>query len=146
LEDFWLYKKHRRNVEYTSLNSKELIQIIDSKTLFKYCDSEDNSYNAMFDWSIIKPSFGFFFDFENNETIIKERLGNSELNNTSYIYIETLTNIPIIKTKTDYFIKNWLDFVSANTGMGSFCITEDFKLLMEFTDDYKYFLLSNFSI
>lgn len=146
MKDFWLLKKHRHEIEYIDFSSNTFRQKIDAETSFKLSRSKSNLYNFSFDWFEINPSFGFFYDFENNESAIKKRLEQSKLIDSTYIYIETLSNIPIIKTKIEYFIRNWFDFVNANAGMGSFCITDDYKLLMEFTDDCKYFLFSNFPI
>jgi hypothetical protein len=146
MRNFWLYDKHKKEVEYTELDSKVLRFKIDSGTNFKFDTSDNNPYNALFDWDRIKPSYSFFFDFDNNEDIIRRQLSESKLKNSSFIYIETLSDIPILRTRTEYFIANWIDFIDANAGQGSICITDDFKLLMEFTDDRKYYLFSNFLI
>lgn len=146
MRNFWLYDKHKKEVEYTELDSKALRFKINSDTKFKFRTSDNNPYNTLFDWDRIKPSYNFFFDFDNNEDIIKKQLSESKLKSSSFVYIETLSDIPIIRTRTEYFIANWIDFVAANAGQGSICITDDFKLLMEFTDDFKYYLFSNFII
>lgn len=146
MEDFWLYNKHQKQIEFTEFNSNELHSKIDSDTEFKLFRSDQNEFNTLFDWDYIKPSYSFFFDFDNNDDYIKKKLRESKLKNSSFVYIETLSDVPIIRTSTEYFIANWVDFVNANAGQGSICITDDFKLLMEFTDDFKYYLFSNFLI
>ena len=68
------------------------------------------------------------------------------LSNHDYILLDTQFSDPIFRIKTEYFIENWDDFISANNGMGSIVSSEDFSLLMEFTNDHSYQLYSNFSI
>jgi len=144
-ENFWLYRKHKENIAYTDIYPRELLQRIDLETDFKL-DTLENEFNSLFDWKSIQPSYNFFFDFENNNNRIKMALEKSPLNSVGFVYIDTLSNVPIIKTTRQYFIDNWFDFIDANTGQGSFCITSDLKLLMEFTDDRKYHLFSNFNL
>lgn len=146
MKEFWLLEKHRKNIELTEFDSRKFRIKIDCETEFKFKLKGKNYFNSLFDWEMIKPSFGFFYDYENNLKKIRHQLRLSDLNVHSFIYVETLSNIPIIKTTNHYFIENWFDFVNANAGQGLICITSDFKLLMEFTDDYKQYLFSNFKI
>lgn len=144
-ENFWLYKKHKNNIEYTDFYSDELLQRIKLNTHFKL-DSGENEYNSLFDWKNIKPSYNFFFDFDGNDIAVRDALKKSQLNTSGFIYVDTQSDVPVIKTSREYFIENWIDFIDANTGQGSVCITSDFKLLLEFTDDMEYHLFSNFEI
>jgi hypothetical protein len=144
-ENFWLYKKHKENIEYTDFYPNELTDRIKLNTQFKLASLE-NDYNTLFDWKGIKPCYNFFFDFDGNDIAVRDSLRKSQLNSSGFIYIETQSDVPIIKTSKQYFIENWIDFINANTGQGSFCITSDFKLLLEFTDDRKYHVFSNFFV
>ncbi len=116
-----------------------------SNTHFKL-ESLGNDYNSLFDWKNIEPCYSFFFDFDGNDMAVRDALKKSELNSPGFIYIDAQSDVPVVKTTRQYFIENWIDFIDANTGQGSICITSDFKLLMEFTDDMEYHLFSNFKI
>jgi hypothetical protein len=52
----------------------------------------------------------------------------------------------VIKIKTSDFIANWEEFNLATGGQGLILATEDGNLFLEFTDDWKYHLNSNFEI
>ncbi|RYG52223.1 MAG: hypothetical protein EOO01_06955 [Chitinophagaceae bacterium] len=143
--EFWLYKKHKDAIEYTDFESTSFRFRINSETQFKL-DMAENAYNSLFAWDRIQPSFNFFYDFPENENRIKELLNSSLLVSTKWLYVETLSTIPILKVSTRYFIEHWIDFVNANAGQGSYCLSEDKRLLLEFTDDSKYHLFSNFPI
>jgi hypothetical protein len=52
---------------------------------------------------------------------------------------------PIIKIKTKEFIENWEEVYNASIE-GMILTTFDGKLVIEFTDDYKFNLNSNFEI
>ena len=60
MRNFWLYDKHKKEIEYTELDSKTLRFKIDSDTKFKFRTSDNNPYNTLFDWDRIKPSYHFF--------------------------------------------------------------------------------------
>jgi hypothetical protein len=73
-------------------------------------------------------------------------LYRSKLIEHDTVLVDTASGIPIIETSALFFIEHWYDFALANHGMGSFVITKDYKLLIEFTDDARYMLYSNFEI
>ncbi|MEO6832355.1 MAG: hypothetical protein ABI378_08075 [Chitinophagaceae bacterium] len=145
MENHWLIKKHRHNIEITTMSSKDFRWKINDETPFEM-DSSENPYNAVFAWEKIVPSYGFFFDFVGIEELLPILLKNSSLQAHKTLLVETGSNVPIIKISTDYFVQHVIDFIDANQGMGSIIISEDLELLMEFTDDYKYYAFSNFSI
>lgn len=69
----------------------------------------------------------------------------SELVKSEYILTWLNWNDPIIKLKTVEFINNWNEVYNASVE-GMVLISLDGKLILEFTDDYKYNLNSNFEI
>lgn len=101
--------------------------------------------HATVDWNTIKPHYQFFFDYENNEQEITTWLQNSKLVTSEYLYTWLDWNDPIIKIKTIEFIRNWEAFYIASVE-GMVVITIDGSKYLEFTDDWKYKLHSNFEI
>ena len=141
----WLIEKHDDNIELVNMTGYELMEKINAETSFK-TDTLDNDFNAVFDWKMIKPHYSFFFDFVGNDSVLPALFRKSKLSEHSHLLIETTSSLPILRISTEYFIDHCLDFIDANSGMGSVIITDDYKLLMEFTDDWKYTLFSNFKI
>lgn len=101
--------------------------------------------HSTIDWNKSENQYQFFFDFENNETAITNWLEKSQLSKSKFLYTWLDWDDPIIKVKTSDFIENWNDFYIASVE-GMVLTTVDGKNYMEFTDDWKYNLNSNFEI
>ena len=101
--------------------------------------------HSIIDWNRLENHYQFFFDFENNELKISNWLKNSQLAKYKFLYTWLDWNDPIIKIKTSDFIQNWNEFYIASIE-GMVLTTTDGKKYMEFTDDWKYNLNSNFEI
>ena len=101
--------------------------------------------HSTIDWSKIKNHYQFFFDFENKELEVMNWLNKSELSTFDYLYTWLDWSDPIIKIKTADFIKNWEEFYIASVE-GMILTTTDGTRYLEFTDDWKYHLNSNFEI
>ena len=97
------------------------------------------------DWNKSENHYQFFFDYENNELEIMDWLKKSELSKSEFLYTWLDWNDPIVKVKTADFIHNWNEFYIASVE-GMILTTIDGKNYMEFTDDWKYHLNSNFEI
>lgn len=143
LNNVWWVKKHRQYIKFTDFSYEEFRKKIFNETLFK---PNMKNEETIFNWNEIMPNYSFFFDFEGKEKEIAEQMRNSQLIIYPKVYIETSANTPVIEVDTAYYINNWNDFERANSGMGIFVVTKGFELLMEFTDDAKYLLFSNFKI
>lgn len=101
--------------------------------------------HSMIDWDKVDHHHHFTFDYKGNENQIRESLRKSKL--TQYKFLETWISWedPIVRVLTKEFIDNWNDFqIAANDGL--VLVSEDGKLFLEFTDDWKYHLNSNFKI
>lgn len=141
----WLIDKHKNNIEILNLSSKELRFNIHRSGLYEMAD-EGNTYNSVFKWDSIIPSYSFFYDFEGIEEALPMFFHKSLLCAQKDILVETSSELPILRMTTSYFSDNCMDFIDANHGMGSIAITGNEKLLLEFTDDCKHMLFSNFKI
>jgi len=102
--------------------------------------------HSTIDWNKIENHFQFWFDYEGNEEEIKSWLRQSELKNYEFLFTWLAWDDPIIKIKTSDFIDSWEEFNIASGWEGLILTTEDGKLFLEFTDDWKYHLNSNFEI
>ncbi len=104
-----------------------------------------NEDNSLINWTATKPHFQFFFDYVGNEEEMKVYLENSEISKHEFLYTWLAIGDPVIKVKTVEFIENWEDFYIASV-QGFVAITPDGRYYLEFTDDWKYHLNSNFEI
>lgn len=102
--------------------------------------------HSTIDWSNIEFYFQFFFGYEGNEIEIKEWLENSPISEYDTLLTWISWDDPIIRIKTKDFIESWEEFNIARCGEGLILTTEDGKYFLEFTDDWKYHLNSNFEI
>ena len=143
MEQHWLLKKHKANIELMNMTSKELRWYIHEKTSYKM-DDFPNEFNSVFDWKAIIPHYSLFFNFEGNDVSLPRLFNESRLIEHSYLLVETKSDLPIIKVGIKYFIENCVEFIDANMGMGSIMVSDDYELLLEFTEDWKYTLFSNF--
>lgn len=144
--DHWLFKKHGKFIEVVkSVNTQEFWNEISLHGNFPLNFANDND-ETIFDWNNITPKFGFNFNYENSTKEIIQFLNASRLSSYNFILIEFEISGPVLKVPTSYFIDNWEDFINANVGMGSVACSPDFKLLLEFTNDHSFFLMSNFEI
>jgi hypothetical protein len=142
---FWLFEKYKEFIVQTNITSKSF-RLIELPRHTKCELAKENDYNCLIDWTVIDPHYSFFFDYEGCEFDITTKMRNSELHLTDSLFVETTSSNNIIKVPTEIFILNWYDFIIANQGFGSIVVSTDFKYCMEFTDDFKYFLFSNFKI
>lgn len=104
-----------------------------------------NEDHSTVDWNRAENHFQFFFDYVDNETEISTWLDKSELSKSEFLYTWLDWNDPIIKIRTLDFIKNWEEFYIASVE-GFILTTLDGTKYLEFTDDWKYHLNSNFEI
>ena len=103
-----------------------------------------NEDHSTINWHLVKPRYQFFFDYEGNEEIT-EWLNNSKLKESEFLYTNISLDDRIIKIKTEDFILSWEWFYIAAV-QGIILITEERSCFLEFTDDYKFHLNSNFEI
>lgn len=95
-------------------------------------------------WSQYPHHYSFYFDFEDNENVIKEWLKSSKLKEYSSVIMEFGFQAPISAIPLDVFIGYWYELVII-AGYESVVLTEDGELFMEFIrKDYS--LKSNFLI
>ncbi len=104
-----------------------------------------NEDHSQVDWNVMENHYQFFFDYEDNEVEISDWLMKSELSKYEFVYTWLNFEDPIIMIKTSEFIKNWENVYMASIE-GMILTTFDGKLVLEFTDDYKFNLNSNFEI
>ena len=102
--------------------------------------------HSTIDWNRIDSHFQFYFDYEGNEEEIKSWLRQSELKNYEFLFTWLTLDDPIIKIKATDFIEYWEEFNIASGWEGLILTTDDGKLFLEFTDNWKYHLNSNFEI
>ena len=105
-----------------------------------------NVDHSTIDWNKVDAHFQCWFDYESGTEEIKRWLRLSELKNYEFLLTWLAWDDPIIKIKTADLIENWEEFNRANGGQGLVLVTEDGKLFLEFTDDWKHHLNSNFEI
>jgi len=108
-----------------------------------------NSWNddhSTINWDLSEKHFQFFFDYENNEEQIKNWLKKSPISEYDTLLTWLSWKDPIIRIKTTEFIENWEEFNIARAWQGIIVTTEDGKFYLEFTDDWKFHLNSNFEI
>lgn len=101
--------------------------------------------HSQVDWNVMENHYQFFFDYEDNEVEISDWLMKSELSKYEFVYTWLNFEESIIMIKTSEFIKNWENVYMASIE-GMILTTFDGKLVLEFTDDYKFNLNSNFEI
>lgn len=138
--------KHLTFIESTGVQGKDggLTQFLTSLGIPNTGTHWDIDH-ATVDWNIVNPHYQFFFDYENNQQEITNWLQNSKLATYEYLYTWLDWDDPIIKIKTVDFIKNWEAFYMASVE-GMVVTTIDGSKFLEFTDDWKYLLHSNFQI
>ncbi|WP_405399170.1 hypothetical protein [Maribacter sp. Asnod2-G09] len=105
-----------------------------------------NIDHSTIDWTQIENHFQFFFDYDKNEKEIKSWLKKSPLSSYDTMLTWISFDDPIVRIKTSDFIENWEEFNIATGGQGLILTTEDGKYFLEFTDDWKFHLKSNFEI
>jgi hypothetical protein len=101
--------------------------------------------HSQVDWKKIEKHYQFFFDYVDNEIEISDWLKESKLSQYEFVFTWLSWEDPIIRVKTTEFIENWNNVYMASVE-GMVLTTSDGKLVLEFTDDYKYNLNSNFEI
>jgi hypothetical protein len=102
--------------------------------------------HSTIDWTDIDNHHQFFFNYEGNEKEIKEWLSQSLISEYDTVLTWLSWDDPIIRVKTKEFIENWEEFNITGGWEGIILTTEDGKCFLEFTDDWKYHLNSNFEI
>lgn len=102
--------------------------------------------HSTIDWNRHDSHFQFWYDHIGCKAEIQAWLSQSELKNHEFLFTWLAWEDPIIKVKAVDFINNWEEFNCANGRQGLILTTEDGSLYLEFTDDWKYHLNSNFEI
>ncbi|PSR52111.1 hypothetical protein AHMF7605_00530 [Adhaeribacter arboris] len=112
----------------------------------KLCNSKVELGNkpSWIEWNNYSKHYSFFYDFDENEEVIKKYFQNSVLRNYDNVLMDFGYQIPLSKIPVDIFINYWYEFVIL-AGYESVVITEDGKLFMEFIRR-SYYLKSNFQI
>ena len=96
-------------------------------------------------WNQVNPHFQFNFDrvkkIDLSNWLLKSRI-------TEFQFLYTWLNYdePIIKFRTKDFVSNWEDLNIYSGWEGLVLTTENGELFLEFTDDWKAHLNSNFQI
>ena len=98
------------------------------------------------DWDQIEQKSCFFFDFEHCEKNIAERLSKALTHQECSFIVELGYDNPIVEVSKECFVEKWHDFAAANGWTGYVAISSDGKVVIEFTDDHEYLLLSNIEI
>jgi hypothetical protein len=139
--------KHLSFLESTGVQGKDggFAKFLSEKGINATGENWDEDHSTI-NWNKANNHFQFFFDYEGNEQEIKNWLKRSELKNHEYLFTWLSWDDPIIKIKTIDFIDNWEEFNIASGWEGLILTTEDGKLFLEFTDNWKYHLNSNFEI
>lgn len=101
---------------------------------------------SIIDWHLVKNHYQFFYDYIGSEEEIKIWLLKSDLIEYEYLYTYLVHGDPIIKIKTIDFINDWEEFNIAAGWNGLILLTENAELFLEFTDDWKHHLNTNFQI
>jgi hypothetical protein len=96
------------------------------------------------DWHKYPDHHSFYFDFKNNEDVVKKYLLNSKLNEYDFVIMEFGYQAPISRIPLNIFINYWYELVII-AGYETVVLTEDGKLFMEFLRR-DYLLKSNFLI
>lgn len=91
----------------------------------------------------MEPKYAVSFDYENIELEMAGKLRQSLLTQCEFVIITYGWEEPVIKLKTDIFIKNW-DEIFSSTKYESIITSVDYRLIMEVTRDF--ILHSNFKI
>jgi hypothetical protein len=107
---------------------------------------EKSDDNAMINLKQMGNHFRFFYDYQGCESEIPQLFQQSELNQKEYLLTYFYSPSEIVKIRVKDFIRYWDDLNGAVAGQGMVYISEDGKLVLEFTDDYKHHLNSNFLI
>lgn len=105
-----------------------------------------NLDHSNIDWTDTENYYQFFFNYEGNENEIKKWIKESSISKYDTLLTWISWEDPIIRVKTKDFIENWQEFNTASGWQGLILTTEDGKYFLEFTDDWKYHLNSNFEI
>jgi hypothetical protein len=133
-------------IESTGIDGKnggfnQFLSELGISTIGTYWDFD----HSVIDWNNTKNHHQFYFDYIDNNAEITNFLKNSDLSNSGFLFTWLDWNDPIIKIKTIDFIENWEAFYRASVE-GMVLTTTDGKFYLEFTNDWKYHLNSNFEI
>ncbi|WP_264559110.1 hypothetical protein [Flavobacterium sp. N2270] len=137
LENNWFVKENSKEIEVLKIDIYDFL----NDSLIPY-----NEFITFLDWSNIDNSFENYYDFINNETIIRNALIKSQLNKFEKLIIHIEYDAKLIRVNTDFFVNNWSKFNACNGFTGFVVFTDDKKIFLEFSDDSKSLLYSNFKI
>jgi len=102
--------------------------------------------HSTIDWNRVEPHFQFGFDYtEIDETELSSWLRQSEMGSSEFLFTWLDWHDPIIKIRSVDFISHWKEFYCASVD-GLILTTPDGRSFLEFTDDWKYHINSNFQI
>lgn len=130
-------------MESTGIPGKEFKNFLDRSGFSCKGEYWDTDYSSI-DWNQVENHYQFFFHYVGNEEI-ELFLQNSKLAQHEFLYTWLSYEDPIIKIKTTEFIEQWEWFYIASIE-GMIITSEDGTACLEFTNDYKYHLNSNFEI
>lgn len=137
-------KKFSDKIIPLSDNFPDNINSMLTKFDIKLCDTriELGKKISWIDWNAYPNHYSFYYDFENNEEVIRTDFRNSRLYKYEFVVMEFGYQNPISKIPIDVFITYWYELVII-AGYESVVLTEDGELFMEFVrSDYS--LKSNF--
>lgn len=108
--------------------------------------SQNGEDNHWFDWERTDPSYGFYYDDLRAIERLPNSLADSKLGECKSVYVDIISDLPVVKMDALYFVENCVEFIDANLGMGSVICSDDYQLVMEATTEEDYMLFSNFLI
>ena len=112
-----------------------------------FIDTIKNPTDTLLSWENIIPNFTLQYNsFIIDNLDIKKRLIGSKLSDYEFLIMDWGVDANIVKIKVETFINNWEYIVHFGGSMGRLLTTEDYSLVMEFTDDSKFLCYSNFKI
>jgi len=135
IKENYFLKEHLNDMIITSITMEDLT---------KENNIPFNSYKTFINWETINHVFEIFFDFENNEQIVRMALEKSKISLSEDLYIYLDCDVPLLQVKQSFFFNNWEDFYACNGYTGFVVVSKDTNYILEFTENGK--LYSNFII
>ena len=139
----WCLEKHRQAITILPITFPDgFNDLLDAKKLQRA--KKGANRKTWLDWDAITPRFERPYFVEGAETAI-QGLERSKVSRSPNLIMEYGFDAPIVLIETPVFIEFWDEFASSAEG-GAVVVTKDENLVMEFSDDASYTLLSNFEI
>jgi hypothetical protein len=127
-------------------NGQDFFKTLEGFSIPMLTVAETADDNSWINWRRIRDHHVFSYGFEGSDKIISNWLKQSKLAEKQFLLTYVKSNTEVLKVSVNDFISHWDSFNRAGGNAGMVFISDDGELIMEFTDDYKYNLHSNFSI